>query len=102
MIQIHEGRQSLILHLSGPQTRVNFHAFCKNVRIYLFHSSPLHKTSTYGKKNEELALAQLPMSDVRITVGIDCSNVALILAKIIRRDSYFTVVDVDHSFLIIS
>ncbi|KAH8193589.1 hypothetical protein TruAng_012244 [Truncatella angustata] len=64
-------KQTFIVHYgSDAQTRANILALCKN--------------------NEELALAQMPMTDVRITVNNDWGHIPLAIAKIVRRDSYFT------------
>lgn len=42
-------------------------------------------------------MAQMPMSDVRLTLDVNFDAIALIIAKIIRRDSYLIALHVYHS-----
>ncbi|KAJ4413616.1 hypothetical protein N0V82_008438 [Gnomoniopsis sp. IMI 355080] len=64
------GMQSLIVHFSDATTLLNLRALCKN--------------------SEETAISYLPLADVRLEVAANMGNTQLILAKIVRRDSYFT------------
>lgn len=69
---IQNGRRGLILHLTHPVSHATLRALVKN--------------------QAERDLLALPGTDIRLSVGDDNTTATDVIAKIIRRDSYFLAV----------